>query len=104
MSTHFTNYEKDPNEVLDYKFDLANTTNGGSVDDYLASGETIASFTTVIEAGITEDSSSITDTNKSVTIWLSGGTALNDYTIEVRIVTSASRTVSRSIIINCRDR
>ncbi len=104
MSINFTRYEKDPNEILDYKFDLANKANGGTLDNYLAVGETILSFTTIIETGLTEDSSGITDSNTSITIWLSGGVALEDYVVEANIVTSAGRTVSRSIIIECRDR
>ena len=88
---------KDPNEVLDFKFDFASLTNGtGGQTDYLESGETITSQTTTAETGITVDSSSITDTNTSVTVWLSGGTVNTVYDITCNAVTSSGRTVERT--------
>ena len=95
---------KDPDAVLDYKFDWAASTNGNGDSDWLASGETISSHTVTVSTGLTKDSSSITDTNTSVTVWLSGGTADADYTVTCQIVTSASRTDERSITIQCRAR
>jgi hypothetical protein len=95
---------KDPSAVLDYKFDWAALTNGSGTEDWLASGETISTKTVTATTGITIDSSTITDTNTSVTVWLSGGTAGNEYTVTCRIVTSSSRTDERSIIIRCVDR
>lgn len=88
-------FDKDPSAVLDYKFDWS---------DWLASGETISTKTVTPENGITVDSSSITDTNASVTVWLSGGTAGNVYDVACRITTSASRTDDRTIKITCRER
>ena len=101
MSNFFT---KDPNAVLDYVFDWAASTNGTGDSDWLASAETISTKTIASTTGITVDSSSITDSNTSVTVWLSGGTAGTDYEIACKIVTSASRTDERTITIMVRER
>lgn len=87
--------------VLDFKFDFAPLTNGqdGADSDWLASGETISSHTITADTGITVDSDSITDTNTSVTVWLSGGTIGQKYRINCNIVTSDGRTDERSMII-----
>jgi len=88
-------YTKDPDAVLDYKFDWSS---------WLASGETISTRTVTPETGITVDSSSITDTSTSVTVWLSGGTVGNVYDVACLITTTASRTDERTIKIQCRER
>ena len=95
---------KDPNAVLDYKFDWKAETNGNGDSDWLASGETISSKTVTVPDGITKDSDALTDTNTSVTIWLSGGTAGVDYEVACKIATSASRTDERTIKIQVRER
>ena len=99
-----SSYIKDPDAVLDYKFDWAASTNGSGSSDWLASGETISSHTITADSGITVDSSSVTDTNTSVTVWLSGGTVNNDYEITCRVVTSDSRTDDRTITIKVQER
>jgi len=99
--------EKDPSAVLDFVFDWKALTNGsGDADDgdWLGSGETITDHTITVPDGITVDSSSLTDTNTSVTVWLSGGTAYQDYIVACKIVTSAGRTDERSGIVPVRDR
>lgn len=95
---------KDPSDVLDYKFDFKALTHGadGARSDWLESNESISLHVITADAGITVDSSSITDSNTSVTVWLSGGTADTNYTIACKIVTSASRTVEKSIIVRVR--
>lgn len=97
-------FPKDPGDRLDWKFDFKSTTNGSDTDvaDVLASGETISSRTVTADDGITVDSSSITDTNTSVTVWLSGGTAGEEYTVTCTIVTSAGRTYEEHIKIQVR--
>lgn len=90
-----TQWEKDPSAVLDYKFDWS---------DWLGTGETISSKTITAETGITVDSSSITDSSTSVTVWLSGGTAVTVYKIACLITTSASRTDERTIEIYVNNR
>jgi hypothetical protein len=87
---------KDPNEVLDYKFDWDT--------NYLETGETISSATVIVESGITKDSDAITDSDRTVTVWLSGGTADNEYTVTCQIVTSLSRTAERSMFIRVLER
>ena len=106
MSTSFDTFTKDPDAVLDYKFDWAASTNGTGTTDWLASGEAIASHTIDADAGITVDSSSQTDTNTSVTVWLSGGTAGTDYAVRCEIVTNAAtaRKDERTMMIAVRQR
>ena len=87
--------KKDPQAVLDYGFDW-------SASGWLATGETISTSNWTVEAGITKDSD--TNDNTTTTIWLSGGTAGEDYTVTNTIVTSASRTDERSIIVAVRER
>jgi len=90
MATSFT---KDPEAVLDYTFDWS---------DWLATGETISSYTVTVPTGITKDSDSQAD--GVVTVWLSGGTAGTNYRVECKIVTSAGRTDERSIWIKAVER
>ena len=97
-------FVKDPNAVLDYKFDWANTTNGGTEADWLAAGETISTRTITAASGITVDSSSITDSSTSVTVWLSGGTDGATYTVACLITTSASRTDERTATFRVAER
>ncbi len=101
MSSSFT---KDPDAVLDYKFDWKALTNGSGASDWLASGETISSATVTVGAGLTKDSDSITDTSTSVTVWLSGGTVDVSYSVACKIVTSAGRTDERTIQVDVRQR
>ena len=101
-------WTKDPSAVLDYKFDWAAETNGTDTDagDWLDTdnSETISEATITVDTGLTEDSSSLTDTNTSVTVWLSGGTAGNVYKVACEITTSAARTDERTIYIKCEQR
>ena len=92
---------KDPGDVLDYKFDFAPLTNSqtGANSDWLESGETISTATVTVDSGLTKDSDSITDTNTSVTVWLSGGTAGEKYKVLCEIVTSAGRTKQKTMMI-----
>lgn len=96
-------FTKDSNAVLDYKFDFAAATNGSGATDYLAAGETISTATITAETGITVNSSAKSDNDTSVVVWLSGGTAGTDYKVTCRIVTSASRTDDRSVVIQVRN-
>lgn len=86
-------FEKDPDAVLDYQWDWSN---------WLAEGDTISSYDIDEDTGITVDSSSNDD--DSVTVWLSGGTAGENYTVRCEIVTSDGRTDERSILIRVRER
>lgn len=85
---------KDPNEILDYGFDWGT--------NVLAVGETIVSRTVTVSAGLTKDSDSAT--TQIVTVWLSGGTAGQSYTVACRIVTSSSRTYERTMTVRVQER
>lgn len=97
-------FTKDPDAVLDYVFDFAALTNGRGTSNWLASGEIISTYTIDADAGITVDSDSKTDTNTSVTVWLSGGTANSDYNVRCEIVTNSGRTDERTMRIAVRER
>jgi len=87
-------FVKDPSAILDYAYDWS---------DWLATNETISTRAVTVPTGITESS---TDTESSgvVTVWLSGGTAGNEYDIACKITTNASRTDERTITIRVKDR
>lgn len=93
--------EKTPDEVLDYIVDWAAATNNvpGASDNWLAVSESIASIDVSSDTGINIDSSSITDSSTSVTLWLSGGTAGTNYDIAVKVTTSSGRVAVRTIRI-----
>lgn len=101
---------KDPDAVLDYKVDFAPETNGriGALSDWLQPGETLSSHTVTADSGITVDSSSLTDTDTSVTVWLSGGTvgatSTTVYSVVVHVVTSAGREDDRTFRVEMAER
>lgn len=105
---------KDADAILDFKFDLAPLTNGqeGADSDYLESGETIDTISVSIDTGINlhdgvttyngaiKAAPAKTDTNTSVTFWLSGGTAGEKYRATLNFTTTPNgRTDQRSMII-----
>ena len=87
-------FTKDPDAALDYGIDW---------EDWL-NGDTIATSTWTVPAGLTEDSDSATAT--VATVWVSGGTAGTEYVLTNRIVTtnSPARTEERSITILVTER
>jgi len=100
---------KDPDEVLQYIFDWAALENSRGDSNWLdrtsSPVETISSITIATDSpGLTVDSSSITDTNTSVTVQLSGGSAGNRYKVVCQIVTSAGQTAERTALINVVER
>ena len=99
-----TNFLKDPDAVLDYKFDWQALTNGSGDSDWLASSETIDTYTIEADTGITVDSDSKTDADTSITVWLSGGTVETSYDIRCEIVTTDNRTDERTITIRIWER
>lgn len=86
-------FTKDPDAVLDYIFDWAG---------WLAEGETIVTHDITATTGLTIDSFSATD--KSVTVWLSGGVQATRYTVGCRLSTSAGRTDERTFLVDVRER
>ena len=93
MSLTLQNPLKDPSAVLDYVFDGTG---------WLASGETIDTHTITVDTGLTKDSS--TESGGKVTVWLSGGTAGENYKVACLITTSAGRTDERTIWIKVTNR
>lgn len=93
----------DPNAVLDYKWDWASATNSSGRTDWLETGETITAHTVTV-VGCTLDSSSITDSNTSVTAWISGGTVGAQASVTCHITTSAGRQDDRTIRLRIAER
>jgi hypothetical protein len=73
-------WEKDPSATLDWKFNWTN---------WLSAAEEISSATV---------------TANTVTVWLSGGTLGESYTVNCRITTNQGRTDERTIGIRLTDR
>ncbi len=101
MSLTLQNPLKDPSAVLDYVFDWT---------EWLATVETIAVdsetgeklITITADTGITVDS--WTEDDGKVTVWLSGGTAGQNYKVACKITTSAGRTDERTLWIRVVER
>lgn len=85
-------FEKDPTAVLDYEIDWS---------QWLATGETITASTWEMPAGISETSSSHTDT--AATVWLSAS-PVGTYLVANTITTTMGRTDSRTLHILCVQR
>lgn len=85
-----TTFQKDPGATLDYSVDWT---------EFLETGEAIASSTWTVPTGITEVTTSNTDTKG--TIWLSGGTLGQTYELVNRITTdnNPARIDERTIVI-----
>lgn len=92
-----TTFRKDPEAILDYKFDWAAETNGTGESDWLDSGETISDYTITVDSGLTKESDS--EASGAVTVWLSGGTVDERYKVTCEIDTSHGRTDQRTIEI-----
>ena len=88
-------FVKDPQAILDYKFDWS---------QWLQSGEVITSHSVAAPTGISVDSSSATDSDTSVTAWLSSGTDGIQYIVTCTITTNAARTDERSILVWIEER
>lgn len=93
-------YQQDPNDLLDYLFDFAALTNGTGPSDWLAVGETITVQTVTPDAGLTLNSSIITNAGTSVTAWLTGGVSGTTYAVTCHITTSLGRAVDETIYIH----
>ena len=93
MSLKLQNPLKDPSAVLDYVFDWT---------EWLAAAETITDHTITADTGLTVYSS--TEDAGVVTVWLSGGTAGENYKVACLVETSAGRTDERTIWIKVTNR
>lgn len=85
-----TTFQKDPAATLDYSVDWT---------EFLDTGEAISASTWTVPDGITQVTTSFTDT-KGI-IWLSGGTLGKSYEIVNRITTdnNPARIDERTIVI-----
>jgi hypothetical protein len=88
-----TSFTKDPDAVLDYRWDWT---------AWLADGEAISTSVVLAPAGITLDSD--TNDTTSTTAWLSGGTNGTDYDVVNRISTNQGRTDDRTMRIHVMQR
>lgn len=82
---------KDPSDRLDYQVDFT---------DWL-DGDTISTVAWTVQSGITQYATSF-DTTTS-TIWLTGGTHGQDYTITCQATTAGGRIKQQSFTILVRD-
>ena len=82
---------KDPDAVKDYRLDLTT---------WLAD-DTISSASWTVPSGIVEDSS--TNTTTTATIWLSGGTAGQEYDLVCQVVTTGGRTEDFTVTVPVRE-
>lgn len=83
--------EKDPDETIDFEFNWK---------AFLGS-DTISASTFVLPDGLTSVSTS--NTPKTATIFVSGGTACASYRITNRITTVGGRTKDKTIRVRVRD-
>ncbi len=84
-------FEKDPNATLDYRF----------VWSAWLAGDEIATSTFLLPDGLTMLSNSNTD--RTATILVSGGTACSRYRVTNRITTVNGRTTDRTVVIAIRE-
>lgn len=80
---------------LDFLFDWAGKEHGSWSEDWLQPGEIIVSHQVTVPTGITKDSDQLSADQKSVIVWLSGGTDCMSYDIACRITTNNGRTEER---------
>ena len=104
-------FTKDPDSIEPFHIvwcDEDNTNDGSSSDSGELQGETISASSWTIPSGITKDSDSKASVtisgitysiNTVATIWLSGGTAGEEYELVNQIETSGSRTLDHTITI-----
>jgi hypothetical protein len=84
---------KDPQATLDYSVDWTL---------WLASGDYISSVVWTVPSGLTTVTTS--NTNTLATIWLSGGTVGQSYSVQCKITTAGGRIDERTISIIVRQR
>jgi hypothetical protein len=96
---HTETYQKDPDEKKDYGFTWA-----GTADTILGTGDTVASSVWVLPVGITQSSPAPSNDANTTTIWLSGGTHNQDYTLINRITSTNGRILEAALVIQVRNR
>lgn len=88
---------KDPNEVLDYQIDWADTTS-----PRLVTGETLTASTYTVPTGDVVIASNSFTAAGVTTVWLSGGTDGTLCMVLNRVVTSAGRTYDKTVRLRIR--
>lgn len=91
--TMITSWEKDPDARLDWIWDWS---------DWLDAGETITLSVFTVSAGLVLDTS--TNSTTTATVWLTGGTAGQPYSVANRITTSVGRIDEKTITIRVTNR
>lgn len=87
---------KDPNAKLPFAVDWSQW--------LTAEGDTAATATWIVPAGLTQDTPGPSLTGGTATIWLSGGTVDTDYKVTCRLTTTGGRIDDRTIRISVRER
>ena len=90
--------QKSVGATLDFPFDWKALTNGRGRSDWLATGETISSYT-VTAPGLTIVSQALTNSSTTIMPFLSGGTLGSQYTVTVDITTNLGRIDRKAIKI-----
>lgn len=81
---------KDQNEVLDYELNWSDRLDGDTIDTSVWT----------VPAGLTKDSDEFN--GPVATVWLSGGTDGENYTLLNRITTTGGRTMDQSVKLRVR--
>jgi len=93
---------KDPNDVYDFAFRFG-VKHPDSATPRLETNETITAIDVLdVATGLTQvGAEEVTESGKSVTFWVSGGTAGANYAVTCRITTTANRVyeITRTIYV-----
>ncbi len=84
-------FEQDPDSTLDYRF----------IWSAWLAGDEIATSTFLLPDGLTQVSAS--NTARTATIVVSGGTACSKYRVTNRITTIAGRTMDQTVVISIKE-
>jgi hypothetical protein len=85
---------KDPDETLDYGWDWG--------EEYLPQGDEVTASSWDVPAGLTKESDSFTA--ETTTVWLSGGTEGEEYTVTNSVTTKHGRQADRSFTVKIRSK
>jgi len=92
----FRDHKKDPDATLDWIFDW---------NDWLGATEVIDSVEFEVDPGISIDEvKGFTYTQKTATVWLTGGTEGQVYRVTCRVTTNEGRIDDRSFTLRCTNR
>ena len=91
----FPSYDKDPNSLLDYRFEW---------EGWLQEGEVIASVSITKVGSDLVIADQTWNDSTSVTVWVSGGRIGQYTTVTVQITTNQGRRDNRSILLVIKER